>query len=94
MSLMRIFRTLVLLVTLVSNAAAIRSYDFAAEDTIVKDVAIVGGGASGTYAAVRLREDYNKSVIVVETQNRLVGLLSPNCDPLTKIPGRPCQYIY
>ena len=74
MSLLCIFRTLVLLVTLVPNAAANRNYDFAAEDTMVKDVAIVGGGASGTYAAVRLREDYNTSVVVVETQNRLVGL--------------------
>lgn len=37
------------------------------------DVAIVGGGATGAYAAVRLREDYKKSVLVIEKQNRLVS---------------------
>jgi ribulose 1,5-bisphosphate synthetase/thiazole synthase len=39
------------------------------------DVAIVGGGATGAYAAVRLREDYGKSVLVIEKQNRLVSPL-------------------
>ena len=38
------------------------------------DVLIVGGGATGSYAAVRLREDYGKSVLVVEKSNRLVSL--------------------
>jgi succinate dehydrogenase/fumarate reductase flavoprotein subunit len=37
------------------------------------DVVIVGGGATGAYAAVRLREDYGKSVLVIEKQNRLVS---------------------
>ena len=36
------------------------------------DVAIVGGGATGAYAAVRLREDYGKSVLVIEKENKLV----------------------
>jgi heterodisulfide reductase subunit A-like polyferredoxin len=39
------------------------------------DVAILGGGASGTYAAVRLREDYGKSIILVEPEAVLVGIL-------------------
>lgn len=46
---------------------------FAPEDIITKDVAIIGGGASGTYAAVRLREDYNTSIVVIERENRLVS---------------------
>ncbi|KAF4965421.1 hypothetical protein FSARC_6772 [Fusarium sarcochroum] len=37
------------------------------------DVAIVGGGATGAYAAVRLREDYGKSVLVIEKEDRLGG---------------------
>ena len=41
----------------------------AAMDT---DIAIIGGGGSGTYAAVRLREDFGKKIVVVEKQNRLV----------------------
>lgn len=39
------------------------------------DVLVVGGGATGAYAAVRLREDYNKTVLVVEKANRLVSIL-------------------
>ncbi|KAF4452167.1 hypothetical protein F53441_4905 [Fusarium austroafricanum] len=37
------------------------------------DVAIVGGGATGCYAAVRLREDYKKKVLVIEKESRLGG---------------------
>lgn len=39
---------------------------------IIRDVAIVGGGASGSYAAVRLREDFGRSVVVIEAKNHLV----------------------
>lgn len=41
-----------------------------------KDVVIIGGGASGTYAAVRLLEDYNKNVLLVEMESELVRLFS------------------
>ena len=40
-----------------------------------KDVVILGGGASGSYAAVRLREDYGKSVLLIEKEAALVGIL-------------------
>lgn len=40
---------------------------------INRDVAIIGGGASGTYAAVRLREDLNKTVVVIEPRSNLGG---------------------
>lgn len=42
--------------------------------TIYRDVAIVGGGASGAYSAVRLREDYNLSVVLIEKSNNLVRI--------------------
>lgn len=43
------------------------------QETIEVDVCIVGGGATGAYAAVRLREDYGKKVVVIEKENKLVG---------------------
>ncbi|PNP76639.1 hypothetical protein FNYG_10058 [Fusarium nygamai] len=48
------------------------SNDTSAE-TINTDVVIVGGGACGTYAAVRLRDDYGVRVTVIEEKNRLGG---------------------
>jgi len=39
---------------------------------LIKNVAIIGGGASGSHAALRLKEDYGQSVIVVEKEARLV----------------------
>ncbi|RGP64225.1 amine oxidase [Fusarium sporotrichioides] len=53
------------------------------------DVAIIGGGATGAYAAVRLREDYGKSVLVIEKENKLGGHVHayhPNGG------GRPINY--
>ncbi len=41
-------------------------------DVIVRDVAIIGGGSSGAYAAVRLKEDFKKSIVLVEKAGRLV----------------------
>ncbi len=48
---------------------------FAPADTIHRDIAIIGGGASGAHAAVRLREDFNKSIVVIEKRDKLVSLL-------------------
>ena len=48
----------------------------AAPRILFKDVAIVGGGASGAYAAVRLRDDYGKSIALIEKQSILVCLVS------------------
>lgn len=47
------------------------------------DVAIIGGGASGTYAAVRLREDYNTSIMLIEPRARLGGSVSTYFVPET-----------
>lgn len=44
--------------------------------TVSKDVVIVGGGAGGTYAAIRLREDYGRSILLVEMEAVLVNIPS------------------
>lgn len=49
---------------------------------IHRDVCILGGGSSGTYTAVRLR-DLGKSVVVVERKGRLGGHCETFHDPVT-----------
>lgn len=44
----------------------------AALEVINRDVVIVGGGASGAHAAVKLR-DMGKSVVLVEKRDKLVS---------------------
>ncbi|RYP15563.1 hypothetical protein DL765_005601 [Monosporascus sp. GIB2] len=60
-----------------------------ANSVVTKDVVILGGGASGSHAAVRLRDDYGKSVVVVEKEERLGGHVATYIDPVT---GRPYDY--
>jgi hypothetical protein len=49
---------------------------------ITRDVAIIGGGSTGTYSAIRLR-DLGKSVVVVEAGDRLGGHTHTYTDPGT-----------
>lgn len=51
----------------------------AATQAIDVDVAVVGGGGSGGYAAVQLRETYGKKIVVIEKQKQLLRKL---CDLL------------
>jgi hypothetical protein len=69
--------------------ASISERDFAPQDIITRDVVIIGGGATGTYAAVRLREDFNRTVVVVEKTARLGGHTETYVDPVT---GYPVDY--
>lgn len=46
------------------------------DNTVEVDVAIIGGGATGTYAAVRLREDFQKTVAVIEKDIKLVSRMA------------------
>lgn len=66
--------SLVQLLPLATSALAIQ--------TINRDVAVIGGGVGGTYAAVRLG-DYNKSVVVVEQSETLGGATRTYHDPDT-----------
>ncbi|KAF2734825.1 FAD/NAD(P)-binding domain-containing protein [Polyplosphaeria fusca] len=72
-----------LLSSIVANVAAIDKGSFLRDDVIEKDVAIIGGGASGTYAAVRLREDYNASIVLVERDDHLSGHVNTHTIPGT-----------
>ena len=56
---------------------------FSAANTITKDVAIIGGGSAGTFAAISIK-DKGKSVVVVEIKDRLGGHTETYTDPKTK----------
>jgi hypothetical protein len=56
--------------------------EFNTQDTITRDVLIIGGGSAGTYAAVRLRQ-MNQTVLVVEKNNHLGGHVNTYTDPTT-----------
>ncbi|KAH9537522.1 hypothetical protein CY35_16G056900 [Sphagnum magellanicum] len=58
----------------------LEEYNFT--DVITRDVCIIGGGSSGTYAAIRLR-DLGKSVVVVEHKDRMGGHTQTYTDPQT-----------
>ncbi|KAJ6107200.1 hypothetical protein N7523_008523 [Penicillium sp. IBT 18751x] len=60
------------LVSVFSLAVSATTAGFKAKDIITRDVAILGGGATGTYAAVQLREQ-GYSVALVEKKERLGG---------------------
>jgi len=61
---------------------------YASVDVITRDVAVIGGGASGIYAAMNLRA-LGKSVVVVEKQAELGGHTNTYIDPAT---GTPVNY--
>ncbi|KAF2865185.1 hypothetical protein BDV95DRAFT_507736 [Massariosphaeria phaeospora] len=56
-----------------TGGALINEAAFSPDHIISKDVAIIGGGASGTYAAIRLREDLKTSIILIEKEPELGG---------------------
>lgn len=59
-------------VPLVLSAPPASERDFQPEDIVTRDVCILGGGSTGTYAAIRLR-DRGQDVVVVEPKDRLGG---------------------
>lgn len=85
-----LFKTLAFSVTVFSvmihghRSPSLEAGDYDIDDVIVRDIAIVGGGASGTYAAVRLQQDFNKSIILVEHRKALGGHTETYVDPQTK----------
>jgi heterodisulfide reductase subunit A-like polyferredoxin len=55
-----------------SNSSQSNPCSYAAEDVLVRDVVVIGGGASGTYGAIALK-DMGRSVVVVEKESRFGG---------------------
>ncbi len=53
-------------------ALILRDTDISLQNTFNVDVCVIGGGAAGTYAAIKLK-DLDKTVVVVERQDRLGG---------------------
>ena len=70
-------------VTLVAGNILDPKY-YAATDVIVADVAVIGGGSSGTYAAINLRK-MGQSVVVVEKRKHLGGHTNTYTDHSTGI---------
>lgn len=58
---------------------------FAKTRAIERDVCVIGGGASGTYTAVAVK-DAGRSVVVLEGKQRLGGHTETYVDPATGIP--------
>ncbi len=55
-----------------SSSTTIDEAKYDGFDIITRDVCVIGGGSSGTYAAIRLR-DMGKSVVVVEREAVMGG---------------------
>ena len=72
-----------ILITSTIATPAIDLTAFPSSSVIRRDVVIVGGGSSGTYAAIRLH-DTGKSVALIESQNRLGGHTNTYTDLVTK----------
>ena len=86
-----LFSTLLTTLTPPTLAAPAISFDistYPSASIIKRDVAILGGGSSGTYAAIALR-DHNKTVAVIEKQNYLGGHTNTYTDPAS---GKKVDY--
>lgn len=87
---MRVSQSFLILSALTAaSASPVRDYacddvcdscNYLEEEIIHRDVVVVGGGASGTYSAIRLR-DLGASVVLVEKEGRLGGHQNTFVDP-------------
>ncbi|OCL09142.1 hypothetical protein AOQ84DRAFT_363520 [Glonium stellatum] len=96
LSIIGVFATVVY-----ARAVPGHQHEFKPADIITRDIYIIGGGASGTYAAVRLREDMNTTIIMVEQKDHLrTGKAVPgypSADPKTALKiyaGQVQKYPY
>ena len=74
-----------IMTTIASNVGdAFDASNYASHNVIVRDVAVIGGGSSGTYAAINLRK-LGQSVVVVEKEDVLGGHTNTYTDPSTGV---------
>ncbi|KAI9647867.1 hypothetical protein NHQ30_004255 [Ciborinia camelliae] len=65
-----------------STSLTINGHTYQNVEVIERDVVVVGGGSSGTYAAIGLI-DSNKTVAVIDNKNRMGGHTETYKDPVT-----------
>lgn len=82
LSLALSFCSALAVVTARSNDFQFDPGSYAPNDVIIKDVAIIGGGATGSYAGITL-SDQGKSIVVVEKSSKLGGHTNTYIDPAT-----------
>ncbi|BCR91316.1 uncharacterized protein ACHE_70159A [Aspergillus chevalieri] len=70
------------LATLTLAASQFDTSSYNPSDIITRDVAVIGGGSSGTFGAFKLK-DRGKSVVVIESQGQLGGHIETYTDPAT-----------
>lgn len=70
------------LATLTLAASQFDTSSYNPSDIITRDVAVIGGGSSGTFGAFKLK-DRGKSVVVIESQGQLGGHIEIYTDPAT-----------
>ncbi|KAK9775553.1 putative Amine oxidase domain-containing protein [Seiridium cardinale] len=64
-------------------ATELASYD--PRDIIERDIIVIGGGSSGTYSSIRLK-DHNKTIVMIEKQAQLGGHAEAWVEPSTGAP--------
>ncbi|KAK7941616.1 FAD dependent oxidoreductase [Apiospora aurea] len=88
------YLSLAVLSTLITLGTATRSIprcgatdpaDYDSRDVYHRDVVIIGGGSSGVYSAMRLR-DHGKTVMIIEKQDKLGGHAEAWTDPPSGTP--------
>ncbi|KUJ10350.1 FAD/NAD(P)-binding domain-containing protein [Mollisia scopiformis] len=80
--------TLSSFVSAAQTSFQINGHKYSVDNIITRDISIIGGGSSGTYSAIQLR-DAGKSVAVIEQTGRLGGHTQTYIDPTT---GTPIDY--
>ena len=65
-----------------ASPLTINPASYPASATITRDICVIGGGSTGTYTAIRV-SDSEKTVVVVEANDRLDGHTNTYTDPST-----------